>query len=114
MWSFLIFICIIIVFIFVSRKNMINRANELSSNADSFSRELKRNYFSLDSNLQEKFLASLTQKEKNYFNMLLNNDKLNYGKFVWSIQQHLITQQDIMNKLKKIADTSKKNNKKGM
>jgi len=93
---------------------MINRANELSSNADSFSRELKKNYFYLDSNLQKKFLASLTQKEKDYFNVLLSDDRLNYGKFVWSIQQHLITQQYIMNKLKKIADTNKKNNKKGI
>ena len=107
MWSFLIFISIAVIFVLVSRRNMQNRANELTSNAKSFSEEIKRTYYLLDNESQTKFLNFLTQKERDYFNVLINSNEINYGKFVWSIQQHLITQQEIMNKLKKISSIKK-------
>lgn len=101
MWSLLIFIPVIALTVIVSRKNMGNRVLELTNNATSYAEELRTYYYSLDNESQEKFFALLDKDESDYFKILLNNVNLNYGKNSWQIQQYLIRQQEIMNKLQK-------------
>lgn len=99
MWGLVIFIPIIALAIFVSRKNMNNRVIELTKNADEYKEDLKSLFLSLTEDQQDKFFTSLNDKEGAYLQLLINNDKISYSSNVWGIQQHLIDQQEIMNKL---------------
>lgn len=101
MWSFIVFVVIIISAIYIGRKNMKARVAELTKNADEYKDELISKYLTLSKDNQSKFLNLLDTKERFYMKSLLDNS-VDYRNNSWNIQQHMILQQEIMLKLKHI------------
>jgi len=100
MWGFLFFIGIIVLTFIISRNNYKKRSLTLMDNLHSFTDYLKDNYYSLSISDQQNFVNSLTEKDKSYFQVLIT-DKIKYKPSIWSIQQHMLSQEEIMLDLKK-------------
>jgi hypothetical protein len=101
MWSFLFFIGILVLAFLVSRNNYKKRSLSLMDNLQSFAEYLKECYYSLSISHQQNFINSLTEKDKSYFQLLIT-DKITYKLNTWSINQHMMKQEELMLHLKKL------------
>lgn len=101
MWGLVFFISVIVVAMVVSRKNYRNRATLLLNNLQEFSLEIKDTFFALSEENKTKFKNALNQDYTYYLEALLE-DKINYGNNVWTIQQHMIKQEELMIILNKL------------
>jgi len=104
MWSFLFFMGIIVLAFLVSRNNYKKRSLTLMDNLQSYAEYLKDTYYSLSISDQQNFINCLTEKDKSYFQLIIT-DKIKYKLNTWSINQHMINQEELMLDLKKFKNS---------
>ncbi len=103
--SALVFIVIGIIFIYVSKRNMKNRKEEMNRNFDDAIIELRKKLSTLMPNEDTKLNDILSIREKEFIESLTNSRDNEKAFGMWSAQQGIITVQDILIKIKKVKSS---------
>ncbi|EJO5349490.1 hypothetical protein NRP93_003669 [Clostridium botulinum] len=102
----IIFICILALAMYISRKNYKNRKNELINNLKDFNEYIKNYYYSMEKNKKEKFISLLNKNWKENFISILNHN-FYYANNVWAIQKQIATQEELFSELKNFNERTK-------
>ncbi|MCM1992390.1 hypothetical protein [Oceanirhabdus seepicola] len=97
-----VFITIGIIFIYVSKRNIRNRKEEMNKNFDDAIIELRKTLSTIMPNEDTKLNEILSIREKEFIESLTNSRDNEKAFGMWSAQQGVITVQDILIKIKKV------------
>ena len=100
-----VFITIGFIFVYVSKRNLANKKEEMNRNFDDAIVELRKKLSTLMPNQDIELNEILSIREKEFIESITkssNNEKA-FG--MWSAQQGIITVQDILIKIKKVKNS---------
>ncbi|WBW95732.1 hypothetical protein [Oceanirhabdus sp. W0125-5] len=101
----LVFITIGIIFIYVSKRNISNRKEEMNKNFEDAIIVLRKKLATLMPNEDVKLTEILSIREKEFIDSISSSKDNDKAFGMWSAQQGIITVQDILIKIKKVKSS---------